>query len=118
MVRFNQVQKIILFGGSPLLVATVKWLKTTSFNFLIYTSPRHSLEVLDDTGLTLRTALDQLEVKFIVTENINTESQLMGEITQETLGLGMGEAWSFSEAIINKFEGRLFDFMGIPHPRY
>ncbi|HAT1774457.1 TPA: hypothetical protein ACGG5K_001533 [Legionella pneumophila] len=117
-MKYNQIDKVILFGGAPLLVATANWLKSNNFRLIIYTSPRHAVEPLDETGLTLKETLERLEVSYVITENINSEPTLKQEITPNTLGLGMGEAWSFSEEIINQFQGRLLDFMGIPHPRY
>jgi hypothetical protein len=117
-MQFNKINKIILFGGAPLLVATAKWIKSTDFSLRVYTSPRHAAEVLDSAGQTLQQALDQLEVSYVITDDINEESTLLDEITPHTLGIGMGEAWSFSAEIIEKFSGQLLDFMGIPHPRY
>lgn len=117
-MKFNQINKIILFGGAPLLVATAKWLQSSPLTVKVYTSPRHAVEPLDETGRTLQQALDQLAISYVITEDINTEPSLLQEITAETLGIGMGEAWSFSATIIQRFGGRLLDFMGIPHPRY
>jgi methionyl-tRNA formyltransferase len=117
-IKFNEINKIILFGGAPLLIAAAKWIKTTNMSLFIYTSPRHAAEPLNEAGLTLKEALDQLKVSYVITDDINTEPSLLKELTPNTLGLGIGEAWSFSEEIINQFNGRLLDFMGIPLPRY
>jgi len=117
-MKYNQINKIILFGGSPLLVATARWLKSTKLAVSIYTSPRHASEILDESGTTLKIALDELDVSYIITEDINKEPALLNEITPYSLGLGIGEAWSFSSEIIDRFHGQLLDFMGIPLPRY
>ncbi len=117
-MRFNQIDKVILFGGAPLLAATARYLKDSGSAVRIYTSPRHAAEALDASGTTLAQTLEALGLPFVSTDDINTEKTLPGEITAGTLGLGIGEAWSFSPAIIQKFGGRLLDFMGIPHPRY
>jgi methionyl-tRNA formyltransferase len=117
-MRFNRIDKVILFGGAPLLAATARYLKESGTTVRIYTSPRHAAEPLDAGGTTLAQMLESLGLPFVSTEDINTEKTLPGEITAGTLGLGMGEAWSFSPEIIRRFEGRLLDFMGIPHPRY
>lgn len=117
-MKFNRIDKVILFGGAPLLVATARYLKESGIAVRIYTSPRHAAEALDATGTTLAQALAALGSAFVSTEDISSEPTLQGEITPATLGIGMGEAWSFSPEIIRKFGGRLIDFMGIPHPRY
>lgn len=117
-MKFNRIDKVILFGGAPLLVATARYLKESGTAVRIYTSPRHAAEPLDASGTTLALALGALGLPFVSTEDISSEKTLPSEITPSTLGIGMGEAWSFSPALIQAFGGRLIDFMGIPHPRY
>jgi hypothetical protein len=117
-MKFNKINKIILFGGAPLLVAAAQWIKTSGISLVIYTSPRHAAESLDETGVTLQQKLEALSLPYTVTDDINSEMNLFDEITPHTLGIGLGEAWSFSREIIQRFAGRLLDFMGIPHPRY
>jgi methionyl-tRNA formyltransferase len=117
-MKFNKINKVILFGGAPLLAATVKLLNDAKIEVIVFTSPRHAVEILDSSGCTLREALDISACKYIETEDINTCLSLRKEITEFTLGIGMGEAWTFDEDLINLFRGRLLDFMGIPLPRY
>jgi methionyl-tRNA formyltransferase len=117
-MKFNHIDKVILFGGAPLLAATARYLKESGTAVRIYTSPRHAAEPLDASGTTLAQTLESLRLPFVSTDDINTEKSLPAEITSGTLGLGIGEAWSFSPDIIKMFGGRLLDFMGIPHPRY
>lgn len=117
-MRFGVIDKVILFGGAPLLVATAKHLRVLGMQVSIYTSPRHATEPLEATGVTLAQALQRLDMPFVCTDDINRESGLLSEITESTLGIGMGEAWSFSREVIAHFGGHLLDFMGIPHPRY
>ncbi|HEY7060835.1 MAG TPA: hypothetical protein VII06_05095 [Chloroflexota bacterium] len=117
-MRFNRIDQVILFGGAPLLVATARYVRDAGLGLRVYTSPRHAAEPLDAAGTTLAQALDALGVSFVTTDDINQERGLLAAITPTTLGLGMGEAWSFSREIIQCFDGWLLDFMGIPHPRY
>ena len=117
-MKFSHIDKVILFGGAPLLVATARYLKDNGTAVRIYTSPRHASESLDASGTTLEQALIGLGLPFVSTEDINLEETLPSEIGAGTLGIGMGEAWSFSPQLIKSFAGRLIDFMGIPHPRY
>ncbi|MBT6206876.1 MAG: DUF4910 domain-containing protein [Francisellaceae bacterium] len=118
IVKYNKINKVILFGGAPLLVSTVKYLQEVNLDVLVYTSPRHAAEVLGCSGVTLKQSLDSLGVRYYSVKDINSDESVLSEITSNTLGIGMGEAWSFCSDIINKFGGMLLDFMGIPHPRY
>jgi RimJ/RimL family protein N-acetyltransferase/methionyl-tRNA formyltransferase len=117
-MRFNSISKVILFGGSATLIGIAEMLKLEGIKTIVYTSPRHAAEVLNASGETLLDMLNELSLSPIITEDINKETSHMDEISPNTLGLGIGEAWSFSAAIIDKFGGRLLDFMGIPLPRY
>lgn len=117
-MRFDAIDNVILFGGAPLLVATVRHLHAIGMPVRVYTSPRHAAERVEPTGATLAEALRRLDIVFVSTDDINREAGLLSEITPSTLGIGMGEAWSFSPELIARFDGRLLDFMGIPHPRF
>ena len=117
-MRYDPVDKVILFGGSLTLSGLAEWLKSEEMQVQIFTSPRHAEESLTDDGRTLAELLRKIEVPYVVTEDINLESSLFSEITPNTIGIGIGEAWSFDAKIINAFAGKLLDFMGIPLPRY
>lgn len=117
-MKFNDVNQIILFGGSPLILEVAKYLKSIDMIYMVYTSPRQANEIIDQYKNSLRIKLLENKINFIETEDINKERRLLKSITTNTLGLGLGEAWPFSRKIIELFSGRLMDFMGIPHPKY
>ena len=117
-MRYDPVDKVILFGGSLTLSGLAEWLISEEMQVQIFTSPRHAEESLTDEGRTLAELLGELEVPYVVTEDINKETSLLAGITSNTMGIGIGEAWSFDAKIINAFAGKLLDFMGIPLPRY
>jgi methionyl-tRNA formyltransferase len=116
-MKYNPIEKIILFGGSLTIVGLAKWLKNESIEVIIYTSTRHTKEQLT-ANQNLEELIEDIGIEYIVTENINTEGTIYSEITTNTVGIGIGEAWSFDASLINKFNGKLLDFMGIPLPRY
>ncbi len=115
---FPPIKKVMLFGGAPLLVATAELVRAKRLALSIYTAPRQENERLDESGTTLGAALAAKNLSYTVSEDVNAEPHLLDEITEQTLGIGFGEAWPFSKTIIARFNGRLIDFMGIPHPRY
>jgi hypothetical protein len=117
-VNYDPIEKVILFGGAPLLVATAVWLKSEGIETRIYTAPRQVREPMNASGITFGACLDQEGLPFVSTTDINAEPTIRPEITSATIGIGLGEAWSFDANIIDAFGGKLLDFMGIPHPRY
>lgn len=117
-MKFNQINKVILFGGGPLLVELAEWLRDEGIEVNIYTARRHEIVSHDDQGTTMADKLKAKHFSYVVTEDINTETALLEKINENTLGIGMGEAWSFNKTIIDRFNGMLLDYMGIPHPRY
>ena len=117
-MRFDPVKKVILFGGSLTLVGLAEWLITKNIEVLIYTSPRHAREILTENKLTLSQLLKSKRIKYTITNNINKDKSIFKVVNNKTLGIGIGEAWSFDQKIIKLFSGKLLDFMGIPLPRY
>jgi len=117
-MKFNPINQIILFGGSPLILEVAKYLKSIDMMYIVYTSPRQADEIIDQHKNSLRDKLLENKINFIESEDINREKGLLKNITKNTMGLGLGEAWPFSSKIIELFSGRLLDFMGIPHPKY
>ncbi|MFQ5890823.1 MAG: hypothetical protein ACE5JR_12325 [Gemmatimonadota bacterium] len=117
-MRFNRIDRIILFGGAPLLARSAEALADDGYELFVFTSPRHAHEAVTPDGRRLEEVLASLGTPYWVTDDINGEKALPGLISSSTLGLGMGEAWSFGRELIDAFEGQLVDVMGIPLPRY
>ena len=115
----NKIKNIILFGGSRICAElAVKLKKSKDYDVNIFTCQRQINEKIYLDGKTLATVLREHSIKFISTEDINSEKKLIPLITNQTLGIGLGEPWSFSKSIIKKFEGRLVDLMGVRLPQY
>lgn len=117
-LRINNINRVIIFGGSPLAAVTVDELRKRQIEVVLFSSPRQIDEKMDSKGTTLGDLVKEKNIKYFITEDINSEKKLYDFISKNTLGLGLGEAWSFSKEILDKFEGRLLDFMGIPLPKY
>src|SRR5438132_13944801 len=105
-MRFDGIDRVILFGGSALMVAAVRFLQGRGLDVRVYTAPRQAAEPIED-GRTLAELLGAIGQPFVVTDDINGEAGLRGEIGAGTLGLGLGEAWSFDEDLLRRFSGRL-----------
>ncbi len=106
---------IILFGGSDILPRLTRELQSDGHTVYVYTATRQATENIQ--GEPLISALSRVcAIPPVVCDDINTVFPL--ELARDAIGLGIGEAWVFGEAIRTAFGDRLLDFMSIPLPRY
>jgi methionyl-tRNA formyltransferase len=116
---FGKINHIILLGGSRCTAELALYLSQIhSLKCEVYTAPRQVMDIIYSDGLTFDGYFKQHSLKYFVSEDINLEQGFIQSITDQTLALGLGEAWSFNKEIINKFNGRLLDLMGIRMPQY
>jgi methionyl-tRNA formyltransferase len=117
-MNFGRIDRIVLFGGDRLLADLAQeLLKKDKYSLIVYSSDRHLKEPVYPGGETLEEALRKKPIEVRSSQDINSDPDIRGLITPSTLGLGFGEAWSFSKEILDLFGGRLLDFMGIRLPR-
>ncbi len=118
-MNFGKIDHIILFGGAPLLAAFAKNIKQNGkYRALVFSSSRHLEETIFHEGKKLKEVLNENKIPFYDTPDINNDPHIKGVITENTLGIGIGETWSFNRELIDLFDGRLLDFMGIRLPQY
>jgi hypothetical protein len=117
-ITFGKIERIIILGGSWMTAALLRQLAGREVEVLLYTSPRHHNEVVDDDGNTLKQVADLAGVSSVVSKDINNDKSIENAVTTKTLGLAMGAAWMFEPKTVELFKGRLLDFMGISFPQY
>ena len=117
-ITFGKIERIIILGGSWVTAALLKQLTRREVEVLLYTSPRHHDEVVDDKGSTLKQIADLAGITSVASEDINNDDSFRNAVTDKTLGLAMGAAWLFAPETAALFNGRLLDFMGIALPQY
>jgi methionyl-tRNA formyltransferase len=116
---FGKIDHIILLGGSRCTAELAMYLsQIDSLKFQIYTAPRQVTDVIHADGLTFGEYFKRHSLEYIVSEDINNDQGFIQSIGERTLGIGLGEAWSFKKEIIDKFNCRLIDLMGIRLPQY
>ena len=116
---FGKINHIILLGGSRCTAELALHLsQMPSLIFEVYTAPRQIADVIYADGSTFEEYFKRHSLKYIVSEDINQEQKFIQSIGEQTLAIGLGEAWSFEKKIIDKFDGRLIDLMGIRMPQY
>jgi len=108
-----------LFGGSRCLAEFAAAVRANNgYRIIIFSCERQLNEVIHADGRSLRDSLHSLGVTVRSTDDINTDPLLRDLITPATLGIGFGEAWSFSRDLLDRFAGRLVDLMGVRLPQY
>jgi hypothetical protein len=103
-IKYEPFREILLFGGTPLMGRLAERLRTT-YAVTMYTAPRQSGDVPTIEG-----------VGRIVTGDINDVLEPYEVGT--ALGIGLGQAWTYSPELVAAFGPRLVDFMSIPYPTY
>ena len=118
-MKLGKVDNIILFGGSPILCEFATFLKNSGkYQVSVFSCDRQLEEQVTPRGESLEDVLEKENISFYTSEDVCQDENLNSLITGETMGLGFGEVWTFDKATIDKFSGKLFDFMGIPLPAY
>jgi len=118
-MHFGTIDHIILFGGAPLLAAFAGSIaKRGTYRIDVFSSSRHLEETIFREGKRLGEILDENKIPYYDTPDINRDPRIRELVTERTLGIGIGETWSFDRELVDLFDGRLIDFMGIRLPRY
>lgn len=119
-MKFGNIDKVILFGGSSLLSEFAQYLfHEQKVKVVVFSSKRHLDEVHGKNNETMAELLKNAGIFFFSSNNINISLPLRREITKNTLGIAFGAAWIFEKRIAQLFkQNYLLDFMGIDLPRY
>lgn len=117
-MRITKPHNFVIFGGGRLLVEFSRVLERKGYCTYIFAAPRHLNETIDSNGITLRQTLKKTGLAFFEEEDIN-RSEALKKITQKaSIGIGLGEVYTFNKNTIRLFSGMLFDFMTIKLPKF
>lgn len=118
-MKFGKIDHLILLGGSRCTAELALYLRDQAgLRFEVFTAPRQLEDIIYNDGQTFEQFFKKHELPLSVSENINTDTFFLESITSSTLAIGLGEAWSFDKEVINSFDGKLIDLMGIRLPQY
>jgi methionyl-tRNA formyltransferase len=88
----------------------------------VFSVTRHLDELFDapstPNARTMRTMLEEEGIPYFHVADINTSPELKSVVTEHTMGLGIGEAYTFTTETLELFKHRLYDFMVIRLPQY
>jgi methionyl-tRNA formyltransferase len=117
-MNFGKIDQWILFGGGQLLAGLSLKLKELRLHIFVVTSDRHASEFISlSEKITLRDFLIGNDMDFLVSDDVNNDSDVISRITKNTLGVSMGAAWIFKADFINIFEGKLLNIHGTKLPQ-
>jgi hypothetical protein len=116
-MRLEKFDKVVLFGGGPLLPAFCDILRARGIMSAVFAVDRHMDEEVEP-GVTLEQALRARQVPHYRENDINLAPALAAEAGPRAIGIGIGENYTFTSATLAHFGRRVFDFMIIRLPRY
>lgn len=118
-MTFGKIDQIILLGGSRCTAELAAYLiQNSKIRIQVFTAPRQLNDIIFSDGRTFKLFFESNRIPLNISENINEDKLFLESINTSTLAIGLGEAWSFSKQVIQKFDGRLVDLMGIRMPQY
>ncbi|MCG3117605.1 MAG: hypothetical protein LLH30_18205 [Candidatus Manganitrophus sp. SA1] len=118
-IKIGPIDRLLLFGGGPLMVAFAKEAIKRKIKTTLFAVKRHLEEALEGgAGPTLREVLEKEKIPFFHADDINRAPELPSVVSGAAIGIGLGEAYTFSKETIALFQGKLFDFMTIRLPQY
>ncbi len=115
-LKFSGLGKVLLLGGGELLSICAIDLKAAGTQVVVITSPRQAAEIVS-SGKTLTEHLSTYAVAIHITEDVNSDSTVLGLICDESVGLSIAAAWIFRQPLISRFDGRLLNAHSMRLPR-
>jgi methionyl-tRNA formyltransferase len=118
-MRFEAIDQVLLFGGARVLAEFARaTIQAGHYGVTVFSCDRQLEEPIYPDGRTLGQVLTGHGIPFVSAPDINNDPTLRGLQIDSALGIGLGEAWQFSVELIERFDGRLLDLMGIRLPQY
>lgn len=116
-MRFDDVERTILFGGGALLIRTARELQAAQKTVGVVTSPRHANEILSESGDRFVTLLEREGLDFVSVKTLESANSIPYPIDHKTLGISFGAAWIFQKDYIERFGGKLLNLHGARLPQ-
>ncbi|MBN1824273.1 MAG: hypothetical protein JW803_08145 [Endomicrobiales bacterium] len=118
-IRLPKIKKLIIFSGGALLLDFIREAEKRNIEAVLFAVRRHLEErIYPGDNRTLEQVLEEKKVRYYQESDINRSKELFKLIDENTLGVGLGEAYTFAQKTIDAFGGKLFDFMVINLPEY
>lgn len=116
-IQVGPIDNLILFGGGLLVVEFAKEAIKKGIKTHIFAVKRHLDEIINGKN-SLQKILKKEKISYYCVKDINSSPKFKSLILKKTMGIGLGEAYTFSKETVKMFNGNLFDFMVIRLPQY
>ncbi len=113
--NFGNIDKFILFGGGRFLLHTSQKLIKDGYQVIVFSANRHLNQ--DIKGKTLSKLLQECNIAYRESRDINKDNTVLENISEKTIGLSIGAAWIFKSSFIERFNGRLINMHGTRLPQ-
>ncbi len=118
-MKLQKPDKIFFFtGASAWIPDAIQFAKSNGIECHVFAVSRHLDELFGDTGKTFREILTERNISWFHCDDINNSKELKELATKNSIGIGLGEAYTFSTETLTLFDRHIFDFMTIRMPKY
>lgn len=115
--NFGNIDKLLLLGGGPIMVSLLQ--TSIPIDIVVFTANRFLDESFSNENKSFRNFLDDRDIEYYVSDNINSDSSVDQFITSNTLGLSISAPWIIKQGFIDKFvDGKLVNIHVSLLPEY
>ena len=110
---------IVFIGGGMLMIKAIQIAINLQFEVVVILASRHAKESSGD-GTLIPDLLRGMKVKTHILDSVNqlNSINIFTDLLKPIMGLCFGPAWIFPEDLCKRFSGGIFNFNGIPLPKY
>ena len=102
-IKIGPIDRLVLFGGGPLMISFAKEGMKKGIRVILFVVKRHLEETLEGgKGATFREVLEKEGIPFFHADDINRAPALRSVVSNAMIGIGLGEAYTFSRETIDQ----------------
>jgi hypothetical protein len=116
-MKLNKPDKLFFFtGAAGWIPEAIGYAREKDIPCYVFAVTRHLNETYGDC--TFREELEKKGILYYHCDDINTSEEFRSLVTPNSIGIGLGEAYTFTTETLELIGRRIFDFMTIRMPRY
>ena len=103
--NFGRINNFILIGGGAIMSGILKN-GINSLSAVVFTAERFLNDIVDDSGTTFKDFLQDRNLDYYVSDDINTDNRLDKYISSNTICFSISAPWIIRKKFLNKFDNR------------